>query len=279
MAEWWQQIPEHIDPVAFSIGFLFVRWYAVCFLVGFFTMVSFLLFRSRQKGSLFDAGTVWDIAVPTFAGILVGGRFGYALLYDPTLFSTPLAIISPVDPGTGAYAGIHGMSFFGALFGGGAVLFLVSRARRIDFFALADFIVPVAPIALFFGRIGNFLNLELPGRVTSLPWGMLFPDPSTGVWELRHPSQLYEAFFEGFVLFLVLKIVRNRKPARGVLTVVFLCGYALVRFLVEFFREPDPGSPMFFGWMTVGQLLALILVAIVSASVPIIRMRWTSKVA
>jgi len=271
MTEWWHYLPERIDPVVVAVGSWSLRWYAVCFLSGFFATVVFLLLRSRGKGAPFDAGTVWDAAVPVFVGILVGGRFGYALLYDPALLSTPLALVSPVDSGTGTYIGIHGMSFFGALLGGGIALFFFARSRRIDHIALADFIVPAVPIALFFGRMGNFLNLELPGRSTSLPFGMYFPDPSTGIWEPRHPSQLYEAFLEGIVLFIVLAAVRKRKPPRGVLTVVFLAGYAIARFLAEFFREPDPGSPIFFGWMTVGQLLALMLLLIVSTAASVVR--------
>ncbi len=263
MADWWQYLPEHIDPVALTIGSLSVRWYAICFLVGFFATIGHLLVRSRkERHQGFDPGMVWDSAVLTFVGVLVGGRLGYALVYDPSLFLTPFSLILPLDPGTGAYSGIHGMSFFGALLGGGIMFFLHIRSRSLDFFTFADHVAPSIPIALFIGRIGNFLNLELPGRTTSLPWGMYFPGPATGIWELRHPSQLYEALLEGIVLFFVMVIFRKRNLPKGTMVVVFLGGYAVVRFLVEFFREPDPGSPIFFGWMTVGQVLALLLFVI-----------------
>ncbi|MEI6649994.1 MAG: prolipoprotein diacylglyceryl transferase, partial [Candidatus Moraniibacteriota bacterium] len=158
-------------------------------------------------------------------------------------------------------------SFFGALIGAAIIFFLFSRRRKIDFLPFADFVVTGAPIALFFGRLGNFLNLEIPGRVTDVPWGMYFPDPSTGLWELRHPSQLYEALAEGIALFLVLSFVRRRNPSPGIVTAVFLAGYAIVRFFIEFFREPDPGTMMMFGWMTVGQTLSIALLFAVIVAV------------
>jgi len=263
MSEWWRHLPERLDPVVFSIGSLPVRWYAVCFLAGFFVSVGYLLFRSRGKGAAFGIGTVWDASVAMFLGALLGGRLGYALFYDPSLFSVPIRLVFPVDPGTGTFSGIHGMSFFGALIGSGVVFLAFARAYRIDPVPFADFLVSGVPIALFLGRIGNFLNLELPGRKTAVPWGMYFPDPATGAWELRHPSQLYEALLEGMFLFVILTVLRKRGARDGILVAVFLSGYAVLRFFVEFFREPDPGSPVLFGWMTAGQMLSFTLFLIV----------------
>lgn len=265
MTDWWQHVPRHIDPVALMIGSFALRWYAVCFVGGFFAAIGYLLFRVRQGETSFDAETVWDTALTVFLGIIVGGRLGFALFYEPSLFHDPLSMFSPVAPSTGEFVGVRGMSFFGALIGASLALALFVRLKGLSLLKFADFAVSAVPIALFIGRIGNFLNLELPGRITTVPWAMYFPDPSTGMWQLRHPSQLYEAFLEGVVLFLVLARFRKRNPRDGILTLLFLLGYATARFLVEFFREPDPGSPIFFGWMSEGQALSLALLLIASA--------------
>ncbi len=259
MAEWWQYLPEHIDPVAFTVGYVSVRWYAICFIFGFFAAVVAALIHSRKERTLYGQDTIWDASIAICIGILLGGRLGFALLYEHALLLSPLSLISPIDPQTGVFSGIHGMSFFGALIGSGIALFLYIRSRRLKFMEISDILIPAVPIALFFGRIGNFLNLELPGRKTTVPWGMYLPDPLTGAWELRHPSPLYEALLEGALLYIVLSLVRRWKPTGGYVTIAFLLGYAIVRFLVEFFREPDPGSLMVFGWMTIGQTLSLAL--------------------
>ncbi|HWQ60215.1 MAG TPA: prolipoprotein diacylglyceryl transferase [Candidatus Fimivivens sp.] len=264
MADWWQHIPRFIDPVALVIGPFVIRWYAVCFVGGFFAAVGYLLSRIRSGESSFDAGTVWDASMTAFLGIILGGRLGFALFYEPSLFFNPLTIFSPVD-GTGRFVGIRGMSFFGALIGVSVALGCYIRLKRLSFGAFSDFFASAVPIALFVGRIGNFLNLELPGRMTAVPWAMYAPDPSTGAWQLRHPSQLYEALLEGLFLFVLLVWFRKRNSRNGLLTLLFLSGYALTRFLVEFFREPDLGSQIFFGWMTEGQALSLILLVIAAS--------------
>lgn len=275
MPEWWTSLPEHIDPVAFVIGSFSVRWYAVCFIFGFFVSVTLLLFRSRKGSSPCRPSVVWDAATALFVGILLGGRLGYALWYDPSLLFHPVSLVWPIDPVSGVVTGIRGMSFFGASIGSVAAMILFVRSRRISFWTCADFVVPVVPLALLFGRIGNTLNLELPGRLTDVPWAMYFPDPSGGNWELRHPSQLYEALLEGMVLFLFLSLLRKRNLRPGALSLVFLSGYAVIRFFVEFFREPDPGVPVFFGWMTMGQSLSI--AAFFVAAFLAVRMRKHGK--
>lgn len=255
----WQDIPLHFDPVAFAVGSLSVRWYAVCFIGGYAALVASLLRRSKRLATPIDTDTVLDATVAAFLGVLVGGRLGFALLYEPTLFAHPASLIWQTDPTTGAFSGIRGMSFFGALIGSVIACIVFTRWKGISFFRFTDFVVPSVPLALLLGRIGNFLNLELPGRPTTVPWGVYFPNAADGEWALRHPSQLYEAFLEGAVLFVVLNVLRKRGLREGALSFVFLSGYAVARFLSEFFREPDPGSIRFFGWMTFGQTLSLIL--------------------
>ncbi|NTW75918.1 MAG: prolipoprotein diacylglyceryl transferase [Candidatus Moranbacteria bacterium] len=269
----WQHIAEHIDPVAFAVGSLSVRWYAVCFIGGYAALVASLFRRLKRLVPPIDADTIWDVAVYVFLGVLIGGRLGFALFYEPDLFLNPVSLVWQIDPETGFFSGIRGMSFFGALIGATIACYLFTKSRRIPFFRLTDFVVPSVPIALFFGRIGNFLNLELPGRLTTVPWGVYFPNAVDGKWARRHPSQLYEAFLEGVVLYIVLNMLRKRGLKEGTLSILFLVGYAVVRFVSEFFREPDPGCIPFFGWMTFGQALSLVLLSSASVASILIFMR------
>jgi len=264
--QWLRHLAEHIDPVALTIGTFSVRWYSLCFLTGFFLAVLSLLSRSKKNDAPFPSRLVNDAALLLFAGVLIGGRIGYAALYEPSLFLHPVSLVWPIDPSTGTFTGIRGMSFFGALVGGAFSTMAFSRFRRISFLSFSDFLAPAVPIALFFGRIGNFLNLELPGRRTSFPLSVNLPDPGGTAWEPRHPSQLYEALLEGVVLFAVLEFLRRRSRRSGTISFVFLSGYASLRFFVEFLREPDPGVPMFFGWMTMGQALSAVLLSAVVLS-------------
>ena len=258
MTEWWQHIPASIDPIVFAVGSFSLRWYPVFFILGWVAATSFLSRRIRRDGHVgLDADALLDSALVAFAGAVVGGRLGYALLYDPSLFSHPLSIVSPFDD-SGAWKGIWGMSFHGALFGVAVALVLFARIRKIDFWVLSDALALATPMALFFGRIGNFFNHELVGRVTERPFGMYFSDEAI----LRHPSQLYEAFFEGVILFICLFFIGKRRLRAGYMSIGFLFLYGCMRFFLEFLREPDKGVDLIFGWMTVGQTLSLVLVAI-----------------
>lgn len=260
MTDFWQHIPETVDPIVFSLGSFSLRWYAVLFLLGWATAVAFLLWRIRKREFFIGREALWDIAIGILAGSMIGGRLGYALFYDPSLFVAPLSLVTPVDA-SGKWVGIRGMSFHGALIGAVLGIFCITKVRKIDFWTLADFLVPAVPMALFFGRMGNFLNGELFGRETEKPWGMYFP----GHPFLRHPSQLYEAFFEGVVLFLLFAHLRRKSLPKGVLSALFLGTYGLSRFFLEFWREPDVGVTLIFGWMTPGQALSAGMVAISSA--------------
>lgn len=257
MTEWWQHIPEIIDPLVFTVGSFSLRWYAVFFLLGWVAAFGYLSRQIRRVRAPLGSEALFDIAITVLVSAMIGGRFGYAAFYDPSLLSHPLSLVSPLDA-TGRWTGIWGMSFHGALIGATVGLFLYARVWKIRFLKLADFLVPAVPVAIFFGRVGNFLNIELVGRVTEKPWGMYFPE----VAGLRHPSQLYEAFFEGIFLFFILAVVGKKRMKEGYLSVVFLFSYAVARFVLEFFREPDFGTNLFFAWMTRGQALSIVMMVV-----------------
>lgn len=245
---WWQQIPEHLDPIAFTVGFFSVRWYALFFAAGFLAASAFIA-RRRSEFSGF--------LLPVFLGALIGGRLGYVLFYAPAYFlESPLRIIMPYDAAYG-WIGISGMSFHGGLIGA-AVALAFFTWKRGGFLSAADEFALAAPIALFFGRIGNFLNLELYGRLTDCPWGMAFP----GVWPfgaLRHPSTLYETALEGIALFVLLWTYRRRSRRPGEVAVLFLVGYSAFRFIAEYFREPDQQLGYLLFGLSMGQWLSLAL--------------------
>jgi phosphatidylglycerol:prolipoprotein diacylglycerol transferase len=166
----------------------------------------------------------------------------------------PLAIISPYDPITHQFIGIYGMSYHGGLLGVVLFAWIFSKKNKLDVLKVADFVVPAIPAGYFFGRVGNFLNGELYGRVTQKFWGMYFPTDTTGL--LRHPSQIYEAMLEGIILFVFLWIFRNREIFQNKLLGLYLIGYAFFRILVEFFRQPDPQIGYLWGFLTLGQILS-----------------------
>jgi phosphatidylglycerol:prolipoprotein diacylglycerol transferase len=198
-----------------------------------------------------------------FFGVLIGGRIGYALFYNFDIFwMSPLQIFLPYDFESGMWVGISGMSYYGGLIGAALALYWFARAKNLNFWEIADFVAFLAPIATFFGRLGNFFNVELYGRITNQPWGMTFPGVSPmGV--LRHPSALYEAFLEGAVIFVLMSFFRKKPLFSGVLTCIYLAFYAVLRFFVEFFREPDPQLGLFFGLLaggfTLNQIFAFVL--------------------
>ncbi|WKD50133.1 prolipoprotein diacylglyceryl transferase [Microbulbifer spongiae] len=239
--------PE-IDPVAFAVGPLKVHWYGLMYLAGFIVAWWLALRRSTRPWSPVIKSEVEDLILYCAIGVVVGGRLGYMFFYNlPELIANPLSLLKVWE---------GGMSFHGGLIG--VMLATAWYARKIGttFPALIDFVAPLVPIGLGLGRLGNFIGQELWGRPTQGPWGMVFPrDPELLA---RHPSQLYQAFLEGLVLFAVLWWFSSRPRPRLAVGGMFVLLYGVFRFLVEFVREPD-GHIGFdlFGWMTRGQLLSL----------------------
>jgi phosphatidylglycerol:prolipoprotein diacylglycerol transferase len=238
-----------IDPVAIAIGPFAIRWYALAYIVGLLLGWRYCLWVAKRPPAVASPAAIDDFLVWATLGVVLGGRLGYVLFYKPhEYFENPIEILQ-------LWHG--GMSFHGGALGVIAALWLFCRQRSLSFFAFSDIITSAVPIGIFFGRVANFINGELWGRPSDVPWAMIFPNAG---FEPRHPSQLYEAGLEGIVLFLILFGLLRWTEIRerpGALSGVFLIGYALARIFVEFFREPD--SFMGFLWFgaTMGQLLSL----------------------
>lgn len=243
----------NIDPVAFQIGPIKIHWYGLMYLVGFGLGWWLGRLRTRDPARRWHPAEFDDLVVYVVLGAVIGGRLGYALFYDfQHLLGAPLSIFA-------IWRG--GMSFHGGLIGVIVALWAYARRHGRLFFEVADFVAPLVPPGLGAGRIGNFINGELWGKPTDLPWGMVFPQaPTDGL--ARHPSQLYQAFLEGLVLFLVLWVFSRKPRPTMAVSGLFLVGYGTVRFLVEFVRVPDPHiGYLAFGWLTMGQLLTLPMLA------------------
>ncbi len=241
--------PE-IDPVALSLGPFQIRWYALAYLAGFIGGWKYAIWLANQAPGRRPNAVDADNILPWMVlGVILGGRLGYVLFYNLGYYiDNPLQI--PV-----IWEG--GMSFHGGLLGVAVVCIAYARFYKFSALALGDLIATVVPIGLFFGRLANFINGELFGRVTNVPWAVYFP---YGGGLPRHPSQLYEAFLEGIVLFFVLLWCWRQpkiRQAPGMIFGIFTIGYALSRFVVEFFREPDPQIGLIMQYFTMGQILCL----------------------
>ncbi len=256
----WSDIPKYIDPTLFSIGPIEIRWYALMYIVAFLTVYTLALYRIKTEKLEYAKQTIIDFIFWAILGVLIGGRLGYVLFYNFRYFvSNPLTIISPFDVSNGFhYTGISGMSYHGGMIGLFLVLILFCRKNKMDVLPFADFFIPTIPIGYTFGRLGNFINGELYGRVTTVPWGMYFPLDATH--QLRHPSQLYEAFSEGILLFIILWSLRKTKFFDGFLLSLYLISYGLVRILIEFVREPDSQLGFILGPFTMGQILCAAMI-------------------
>ena len=253
---YYQHLPEKIDPVAFSPGPFFVRWYSLMYLLAFAAVYVLLLYRIKKGEAHYTPGQIMDFLFYAFLGVLVGGRLGYAIFYNFSGYlADPWSIILPFNA-AGKFIGFYGMSYHGGLIGTALASWLFVKKRNLDFWRFADFVVPAVSAGFFFGRIGNFLNGELYGRAATQAWGMYFPLDSTGI--LRHPSQLYEAFFEGLVLFLLFWLLRNSRKTEGYFLPLYLLAYGFFRFVLEFFREPDNLEGLVSG-LTLGQTLSMLM--------------------
>lgn len=234
-----------IDPVALSLGPLSIHWYGLMYLLAFAFV--WLLGRFRANRSDWQANQFDDLLFYGAIGVIIGGRLGYALFYDLSAsLANPLSLLK-------IWQG--GMSFHGGLLGVLVAFWYFGRKTGKGFFEVSDFIAPLVPIGLMLGRIGNFINGELWGRVSDVPWAMVFP----GAGPLpRHPSQLYQAALEGLLLFIILWFYSAKPRPRAAVSGLFLLGYGVFRFIVEFVRVPDPQyGYLAFGWLTMGQILCL----------------------
>ncbi len=241
--------PE-IDPVALSLGPVVIRWYALAYLVGFLAGWKYALHLAgltpNNRPTRDDIDNFVSFAV---LGVILGGRLGYVLFYQPSLYAA-----NPLDAFK-VWEG--GMAFHGGAAGVMIALIGFCLFHKIQLLRMSDIVCAVAPIGLFFGRCANFINGELFGRVTDSPWGVVFP---RGGDMPRHPSQLYEAFFEGAVLFVILWVLYkklNMKARPGVVTGAFLAGYGIFRFGIEFFRQPDLHLGFIISEISMGQILSV----------------------
>ncbi|MCL5974926.1 MAG: prolipoprotein diacylglyceryl transferase [Gammaproteobacteria bacterium] len=234
-----------IDPVALELGPLAIHWYGLMYLFGF--VAAWMLGRWRANDRGWEKSQVEDLLFYGAIGVILGGRIGYALFYDlPNVLDNPLNLFK-------VWQG--GMSFHGGLIGVLVAIWLFGRKSGKSFFEISDFAAPLVPLGLFFGRIGNFINGELWGRASDVPWAMVFP---TGGPLARHPSQLYQAMLEGLLLFIILWWFSAKTRPRAAVSGLFLLGYGCFRFVAEFFRVPDPQyGYLAFDWFTMGQLLCV----------------------
>ncbi|MGB8276253.1 MAG: prolipoprotein diacylglyceryl transferase [Alphaproteobacteria bacterium] len=241
-----------IDPVAVHIGPLAIRWYALAYITGFLLGWRYCLRLSDRTKGLLTRVQIDDFLFWVIVAVILGGRLGYVLVYNPGFyFANPLEIFA-------VWRG--GMSFHGGFLGVLAAMYLYARQHKVPFLALSDLVAPVTPIGLFFGRIANFINGELYGRATDVPWGVVFPGAGP---DPRHPSQLYEAGLEGvllFVLLWVLAVPLRGLERRGLLTGAFLAGYGVSRVVAELFRQPDVQIGFIAGYLTMGEILSVPLV-------------------
>jgi phosphatidylglycerol:prolipoprotein diacylglycerol transferase len=258
MLEFYQSLPLKINPAFFSLGSFSVYWYSIMYLIGFLVVSSLLYYRVHKKETEIIWGDIFDFLLYCFLGSILGGRIGYVIFYGWSYFiSNPLEIIAPFSR-EGDFIGIYGMSYHGGVLGFVLVAYFFTKKKKINFWRMLDFILPAVPAGYFFGRVGNFINGELYGRITSQKIGMDFGD---GV--LRHPSQLYEAMGEGILLFIILWVLRNKFSNKvGMISGLYLLIYGIVRFIIEFWREPDLQIGFIFSFLTMGQMLSTCMIAL-----------------
>ena len=245
------QYPD-LNPVALEIGPLTIHWYGITYLVAFLAGWWLAKYRASRADSGWKTEEIGDLVFYIVLGVIVGGKVGSVLFYQWDQFvQTPLALLNPMNAG---------MSFHGGFLGVLVAFYMYGRHTKRSFFQVADFIAPAFPIGLGAGRIGNFINGELWGRITDVPWGMVFPHVGP---EPRHPNQLYQFFFEGVVLFSIVWWFSSKSRPRMAVSGVFVMCYGIYRFFIEFVREPDNHLGFIaFDWLTMGQLLSLPMIMV-----------------
>lgn len=264
------------DPVALHLGPIDLHWYGLMYLLAFASAYVLAHYRSKKSGT-FNAEMVSDLVFFGAMGVILGGRIGYVILYNlAEFFANPLYLFKVWE---------GGMAFHGGFLGVVVAMLVFAKKYKKNVFTVLDFIAPCVPLGLLFGRIGNFINGELWGRVSSggYQWLMYFPQAARDDYALintnptlnslaalvddylllpRHPSQLYQAFSEGILLFILLWWFSSKPRPRYAVSALFLLGYGLSRFTTEFFRQPDAGYTLVFGWMSKGQLFSLPMLVI-----------------
>lgn len=236
------------DPVIFSLGPLQVRWYGAMYVLGFVVGSMLLKYLADQKFWQTSKESIDKYVTTLIVGMFIGSRLTYVFVYNWDYYSENLLDIFSVWKG--------GLSFHGAVIGMCLATWKFARDNKLHFFQIADCMAVAGSPGLFFGRLGNFINAELYGRVTDSPFGFVFPD---GGPFPRHPSQLYEGVLEGIILFIILFVVHKKQKFYGPVSACFLWGYGVFRFIVEFFREPDAQLGYYFGYFTMGQILCLLM--------------------
>ncbi len=258
---WWQHLPEKISPVIFQIGGFKLQYYGLMYLIAFGISYALVLYRIRhEEGFHITSQQAESLSTAMILGVILGGRLGYVLFYNFSYYlHHPLEIFLPFDFSNGMnFTGISGMSYHGGLLGVVIAAWIYTRKNGISFREMSDLYAPVVPLGYTFGRMGNFINGELYGRITESRIGMYFPHAPGP--ELRHPSQLYEAFFEGIFLFAVLWCIRKKTNTKGAMLAFYLIGYGTVRFFIEYFREPDAHLGFVFLSFSRGQQLCFLMI-------------------
>lgn len=254
--EFWQNIYSHFDPIAFKLGSISVHWYGIMYALALLSAIFIAKWFIKHdkipiKEEIFDSYIWW-----AEIGVILGARLGYILFYDPnTIYylTNPWQIFNPFT--NGEFVGIAGMSYHGAFIGFIIASYLFCKKYKISFWFLADISVLGISAAYVFGRIGNFFNQELVGRITDVPWGIYVGET------LRHPSQLYEAILEGLIVFVILAYFRKRKTFNGQLALMYGILYSIMRITAEFFRQPDIQLGFIYSnWLTMGMLISGIFI-------------------
>jgi len=247
-------IKPSIDPIILSLGIFDIRWYSLAYIASFIIGSIIIKYLNKKFLNVLSNKQIEVFFIWSILGVIIGGRVGYVLFYQTSYFFTDPILILKIWMG--------GMSFHGGLVGIIISMYLFAKKNKINFFYLSDLVSIVAPIGLFFGRIANFINNELYGRVTDFPFAMIYPEIDL---QPRHPSQLYESFFEGVVLFIILFTLFNKtksEPNIGKISGLFLIFYSMFRIFIEFLRQPDSQIGLILNIATMGQILSIPLLII-----------------
>lgn len=255
----------HINPEIVRVGPVALRWYGLMYVIGLLSSYWLVAYQDKKKGLGFGRDFLESLYTYIALGLIIGARIGYVIFYNPAFYAKhPLDIVAVWE---------GGMSFHGGLIGSVLAGVWYCKLKAADPWQIADLLAATGPIGLGLGRLGNFINGELYGRVTDVPWGMVFPG---GGPLPRHPSELYEFFLEGVVLFTVLWLLKDRVRTPGVLIALFMLFYGIFRFIAEFFREPDAQLGFFLGSFTMGQILSACMV-LAGAALLYLRQRRTGS--